>query len=57
MASPRIIGYTHLESEDKKTLVQIFTDLDTDLIIRCQVSRRPGANLKWGSTTEVEKVA
>jgi len=49
-------GYTVLRSEDKKTMVQIFTDLETGSIIHAQVCTRPKPWGVWEPPTEVTKV-
>jgi len=49
-------GYTVLQSKDKKTMVQIFTDLSTGLIEYTQVCQRAHSWALWGPPTEVEKV-
>lgn len=42
-------------SEDKRILVQMFTDLDTGLIQRVIVTTRATADGWWGPTTEVKE--
>ena len=49
-------GYTVLKSKDKKTMVQIFTDLSTGLIEYTQVCTRAESWHLWGPPTEVERV-
>ena len=49
-------GYTVLRSEDKKTMVQIFTDLETGSILYAQVCTRPKPWGVWEPPTEVAKV-
>lgn len=52
----QMVGYLPLVSKDNKTLVQIFTDLDTGLIEHVQVAHRELPYGSWGSPTEVQKV-
>ena len=49
-------GYQVLRSEDKKTMVQIFWDLETGSIVHAQVCTRPKAWGAWEPPTEVQKV-
>jgi hypothetical protein len=49
-------GYMALKSKDKKTMVQIFTDLSTGLIEYTQVCTRAEPWHLWGPPTEVERV-
>ena len=49
-------GYIVLRSKDKKTMVQVFTDLSTGLIEYTQVCTRAESWHLWGPPTEVEKV-
>ena len=49
-------GYKPLISQDKTTLVQIFTDLDTGLTVRTTVATRAAPFLTWGPTTEVQEI-
>ena len=49
-------GYTALRSKDKKTMVQVFTDLSTGLIEYTQVCTRAESWHSWGPPTEVERV-
>jgi hypothetical protein len=49
-------GYMALKSKDKKTMVQIFTDLSTGLIEYTQVCTRAESWHLWGPPTEVERV-
>lgn len=53
---PTIIGYTVLKSEDNRTMVQVFTDLQTGSLIHAQVCTRVFPFGSWGSPTEVMKV-
>ena len=58
-AEPTMIqhwGYVPLRSKDKKTLVQVFIDLDTGLIVYTQVCQRAASWHSWGPPTEVERV-
>lgn len=50
-------GYLVLRSKDKKTIVQIFTDLETGSILRATVATRRKPWGRWEPPTEVEKVA
>lgn len=52
---PRIIGWTPLWSKDKKTLVQIFTNLETGLIELATVNTRRDKSGPWEPSIEVEK--
>jgi hypothetical protein len=52
----QMVGYLPLVSKDNKTLVQIFTDLETGLIEHVQVAHRDLPYGSWGSPTEVQKV-
>ena len=49
-------GYVALRSKDKKTMVQVFTDLSTGLIVYTQVCTRAQSWHSWGPPTEVERV-
>ena len=49
-------GYIVLRSKDKKTMVQVFTDLSTGLIEYTQVCTRAESWHLWGPPTEVERV-
>jgi len=49
-------GYVALRSKDKKTMVQVFTDLTTGLIVYTQVCQRAESWHSWGPPTEVERV-
>jgi hypothetical protein len=49
-------GYIALRSKDKKTMVQVFTDLSTGLIVYTQVCTRAQSWDSWGPPTEVERV-
>jgi hypothetical protein len=49
-------GYIALRSKDKKTMVQVFTDLSTGLIVYTQVCTRAQSWHSWGPPTEVERV-
>jgi hypothetical protein len=49
-------GYMVLRSQDKKTMVQVFTDLETGSILHAQVCTRPKPWGAWEPPTEVEKV-
>ena len=49
-------GYVALRSKDKKTMVQVFTDLSTGLIVYTQVCQRAQNWHSWGPPTEVERV-
>jgi len=51
---PRI-GWMPLWSEDRKTLVQVFTDLDTGLIQLVSVTSRQRGGDWWGPTIEVRE--
>lgn len=51
------VGYVALRSKDKKTLVQVFIDLQTGLIEDAQVCTRAQSWHLWGPLTEVERVA
>lgn len=48
-------GYIALRSKDKKTMVQVFTDLSTGLIEYTQVCTRAEAWHLWGPPTEVQR--
>lgn len=52
---PRRLGWMPLQSQDKRILVQVFTDLDTGLIQRVVVTHRQSAGGWWGPTTEVRE--
>jgi hypothetical protein len=59
MAEPPMIptwGYVALRSKDKKTMVQVFTDLSTGLIVYTQVCQRAQNWHSWGPPTEVQRV-
>ena len=49
-------GYIALRSKDKKTMVQVFTDLSTGLIEYTQVCTRAESWHLWGPPAEVERV-
>ena len=49
-------GYMPLWSKDKLTLVQIFTDLATEEIVKVTVAKRQAPWMTFASITEVEKV-
>ena len=49
-------GYIALRSKDKKTMVQVFTDLSTGLIVYTQVCQRAQNWHSWGPPIEVERV-
>ena len=49
-------GWYPLWSKDKLTLVQIFTDLATEEIVKVTVARRQAPWMTFASITEVEKV-
>ena len=49
-------GYMVLRSQDKKTMVQIFTDLETGSILYAQVCTRRQPWGVWEPPTEVERV-
>ena len=49
-------GYYPLWSKDKLTLVQIFTDLATEEIVKVTVATRRAPWMTFASITEVEKV-
>jgi hypothetical protein len=49
-------GYAALRSKDKKTMVQVFTDITTGLIVYIQVCQRAESWHSWGPPTEVERV-
>ena len=49
-------GYIALRSKDKKTMVQVFTDLTTGLIVYTQVCQRAESWHSWGPPKEVERV-
>ena len=49
-------GYVALRSKDKKTMVQVFTDLSTGLIVYTQVCQRAESWHSWGPPIEVERV-
>lgn len=49
-------GYMPLWSKDKLTLVQIFTDLATEEIVKVTVATRQAPWMTFASITEVEKV-
>jgi hypothetical protein len=48
-------GYVALRSKDKKTMVQVFTDLSTGLIVYTQVCQRAASWHSWGPPTEVSR--
>ena len=50
---PPIVGWRPLWSEDRKTLVQIFVDLDTGSTLATTVSTRRASWARWESTHEV----
>jgi hypothetical protein len=50
-----IWGYTALRSKDKKTMVQVFTDLSTGLIVYTQVCQRAQNWHSWGPPIEVQR--
>ena len=49
-------GWYPLWSKDKLTLVQIFTDMATEEIVRVTVAKRQAPWMTFASITEVEKV-
>ena len=49
-------GWYPLWSKDKLTLVQIFTDLTTEEIVKVTVAKRQAPWMTFASITEVEKV-
>jgi len=49
-------GYMPLWSKDKLTLVQIFTDLATEEIVKVTVATRQAPWMTFASITEVEMV-
>jgi len=49
-------GYMPLWSKDKLTLVQIFTDLTTEEIVKVTVATRQAPWMTFASITEVEMV-
>ena len=52
---PPIVGWVPLWSEDRKTLVQIFTDLDTGSMIVTTVAQRRALWSIWEPPTEVRR--
>ena len=52
----RTWGYMPLWSKDKLTLVQIFTDMATEEIVKVTVAKRQAPWMTFASITEVEKV-
>lgn len=48
-----IVGYRQLWSKDKNTLVQVFTDLETDSIELVTIDTRPNGLGSWESLTQV----
>lgn len=48
-----IIGYRQLWSRDGNTLVQVFTDLETDLIKLVTIDTRPNSEGYWESVIKV----
>lgn len=52
---PPIIGYRQVWSGDGNTLIQVFSELDTDSIELITVHRRADQESPWESLTEVEK--
>jgi hypothetical protein len=48
-----IVGYRQLWSKDRNTLVQVFTDLDTDSIELVTIDTRPNGLSSWESLTQV----
>lgn len=50
---PLRLGWMPLWSDDKRTLVQVFTDLETGLIQRVTVTTRQYGDGWWGPTIEV----
>ena len=49
-------GYVPLRSKDKKTMVQVFIDLSTGLIVYTQVCHRAESWHSWGPPTEVQRI-
>jgi hypothetical protein len=49
-------GYMPLWSKDKLTLVQVFTDLATEEIVKVTVATRRAPWMTFASITEVEQV-
>jgi hypothetical protein len=49
-------GYMPLWSKDKLTLVQIFTDMATEEIVKVTVAKRQAPWMTFASITEVEQV-
>lgn len=52
---PPIVGWVPLWSEDRKTLVQIFTDLDSGSMIVTTVAQRRALWSIWEPPTEVRR--
>jgi len=48
-----IVGYRQLWSKDRNTLVQVFTDLETDSIELVTIDQRPNGLSSWESLTQV----
>jgi hypothetical protein len=49
-----IVGYRQLWSKDRNTLVQVFTDLETDLIQLVTIDTRSTSESCWESLTKVK---
>lgn len=49
----QIVGYRQLWSKDRNTLVQVFTDLETDSIELVTIDARPNGLSSWESLTQV----
>jgi len=49
-----IVGYRQLWSKDRKTIVQVFSDVESDSIQLVTIDTRPDVESCWESLTEVK---
>lgn len=52
--TPPIVGYRQLWSKDRNTLLQVFTDFETDSIELVTIDTRPNGLSSWESLTQVK---
>lgn len=57
LAPLTVRGWTTYVSDDKRTRVEVFTDLATGLIERLVICERAHFGDSWGPVTEVHRVA
>ena len=53
----RVRGWTTYLSDDKRTRLEVYTDLDTGLIERITICDRAHFGDSWGPALEVHRVA